>query len=45
MENQKFKEKGWIKEQLLKLMDKAEPDKLWLILVFARGIVKTEDLA
>lgn len=35
-----MKEKEWIRGQLEKLMDQAEPDKLWLVLVFARTLIK-----
>lgn len=33
-------EKEWIRGQLNKLMDLADAEKLWLLLIFARGIIK-----
>lgn len=33
-------EKEWIRGQLLELMERAQADKLWLVLVFARTLIK-----
>lgn len=35
-----MKEKDWIRGQLEKLMDVADPESLWLVLVFARNLIK-----